>query len=116
MGLPPGMMMGGVPQSPQFTAAERERFSILLEINQELLYESMQLQHTQLELKRDLAASGEGAADGDRRRVEEVQVDFTQYVAPFLSSLYYIFPPPTPHPQLHPSLLWTIEKKRSAVN
>lgn len=68
-----------IPQSPQFTAVERQRFSILLDINQELLYESMQLQHTQLELKKELASAGsDGASDVDKKKVEEVSQDFTQ--------------------------------------
>lgn len=72
-----------VPLSPQFTAVERERFSILLDINQELLYESMQLQHTQLELKKELTGP-EGSSDTEKKRVDEVSQDFTQYVYPAL--------------------------------
>ena len=74
-------MMGAmqVPTSPQFTATERERFAVLLDINQELLVESMQLQNTQMELKKELAAAGaEGASEADKKRVEESQQDFTQ--------------------------------------
>lgn len=68
-----------VPTSPQFTAVERERFAVLLDINQEILFESMQLQNTQMEMKKELAAAGqEGASEGDKKKVEEVQHDFTQ--------------------------------------
>lgn len=74
-------MMGAmqVPTSPQFTAVERERFAILLDINQELLFESMQLQNTQMELKKEIAAAGaESASEADKKKVEEAQQDFTQ--------------------------------------
>lgn len=73
-------MMGAMqlPTSPPFTAVERERFAILLDINQELLFESMQLQNTQMELKKELAAAGPEASEADRKKVEEVQQDFTQ--------------------------------------
>lgn len=68
-----------VPTSPQFTAVERERFAVLLDINQEILFESMQLQNTQMEMKKELAAAGqESASEGDKKKVEEVQHDFTQ--------------------------------------
>lgn len=76
MGMTGAMQM---PTSPQFTAIERERFAILLDINQELLFESMQLQHTQMELKKELAAAGaESALETDKKKVEETQQDFTQ--------------------------------------
>ncbi|CAI4214821.1 unnamed protein product [Parascedosporium putredinis] len=78
-----------VPLSPQFTAVERERFSILLDINQELLYESMQLQHTQLELKKELTGP-EGSSDAEKKRVEEVSQDFTQCLRRLNANLQYL--------------------------
>lgn len=41
------------PRSPRTEAREKERCTVLLELNQELLYESLQLQNTLTELKKE---------------------------------------------------------------
>ncbi|KAK1596383.1 uncharacterized protein LY79DRAFT_62990 [Colletotrichum navitas] len=67
------------PLSPGSESREQERFSLLLEINQELLFESMQLQHTLSELKKEANTSGE--AEQARKPTQEesaAQQDYNQ--------------------------------------
>ena len=72
------------PLSPGSESREKEVFTLLLDINQELLYESVQLQNRQLELKKEHAVSN--AEDGSpaeqaRKPTEEeklVQQDYFQ--------------------------------------
>lgn len=68
----------GTPLSPSTEARDKERFALLLDINHELLYESIQLQTTQQELKKEHAAEGNA---GDKKSTEEetlVQQDYLQ--------------------------------------
>lgn len=69
------------PMSPGTELREKERFALLLDINHELLYESIQIQTTQQELKKENPpASGNPA---DRKPTEEenlFQQDYLQYV------------------------------------
>lgn len=74
-------MGAAVPPSPETEAREKERFALLLDINHELLYESIQIQTSQQEIKKELAA--EGKLVGDRKPTEEetfLQQDYVQYV------------------------------------
>lgn len=48
-----GSTKESTPLSPGVESREKETFSLLLTINQELLYESIQLQNTRLELKKE---------------------------------------------------------------
>lgn len=66
------------PLSPGTESREKERFSLLLDINHELLYESIQLQMTQQELKKEHAGDGN---TGDKKPTEEethLQQDYLQ--------------------------------------
>ena len=56
-----GAAAHGPPLSPGSEVREKELFSILLSINQELLFESIHLRNTQISLKKEHAA--EGGAD-----------------------------------------------------
>ena len=79
------------PLSPGSESREKERVAVLLDINRELLYESMQLMHTKEELKKEriesLNLESESLNDQeDKPTTEEAQMtqDFVQYVL-FLS-------------------------------
>jgi hypothetical protein len=64
------------PLSPAGESRDQERFALLLDINHELLYESIQLQTTQQEIKKEL----EGSAP-DRKPTDEenlLQADYLQ--------------------------------------
>ncbi|KAF4816584.1 Reticulocyte-binding protein 2-like protein a [Colletotrichum siamense] len=79
------------PLSPGSESREQERFSLLLEINQELLYESMQLQHTLTELKKEAAPTGEG--DPARKPSQEeaaVQQDYSHCMRRLQANLAYL--------------------------
>jgi hypothetical protein len=70
-----------VPMSPTTETLEKERFALLLDINHELLYESIQIQTTQQELKKEYAAVNGNIPD--RKPTEEenlFQHDYLQYV------------------------------------
>ncbi|KAM0246868.1 hypothetical protein ACHAQJ_010071 [Trichoderma viride] len=58
-----------VPMSPATETLEKERFALLLDINHELLYESIQIQTTQQELKKEYAAINGNIPD--RKPTEE---------------------------------------------
>jgi len=68
------------PQSPATESREKERFAVLLEINQELLYEVVSLTNSKSELKKEQAAGGAAANDGIDYAEEErlTQLDYTQ--------------------------------------
>lgn len=57
------------PLSPGTESREKERFSLILDINQELLYETIQLQNTRAELKKEREAAS-NAADGANKTQE----------------------------------------------
>lgn len=58
-----------VPMSPTTESLEKERFALLLDINHELLYESIQIQTTQQELKKEFVAVNGNVPD--RKPTEE---------------------------------------------
>lgn len=71
-----------VPMSPTTESLEKERFALLLDINHELLYESIQIQTTQQELKKEFVAVNGNVPD--RKPTEEeshFQHDYLQYVS-----------------------------------
>lgn len=77
MNLPPS----ATSVSPAVDSREKERFALLLDINHELLHESIQIQTTQQELKKEYAAAGGNPAE--RKPTEEenfFQQDYLQYV------------------------------------
>lgn len=59
-----GSTKESTPLSPGTESREREAFSLLLNINQELLYESIQLQNTRAEIKKEYLKDQSVAADG----------------------------------------------------
>lgn len=64
-----GPAQSGIPpMSPGAISRERERFALLLDINHELLYESIQIQTTQQELKKENAAEGN---QGEKKNTQE---------------------------------------------
>lgn len=69
---------GGVPASPGTDARDKERFALLLDINHELLYESIQIQTSQQEIKKELSA--EGKLTPDRKPTEEETLLQQDYV------------------------------------
>lgn len=76
-----GPPTGAVPMSPTTEALEKERFALLLDINHELLYESIQIQTTLQEMKKEFAAVNGNIPD--RKPSEEenhFQQDYLQYV------------------------------------
>jgi hypothetical protein len=83
-----GSTKESTPLSPGTESRERETFSLLLNINQELLYESIQLQNTRAELKKGLkreqsaGADGSGNAPGEGldllRQEKLIQLDYAQ--------------------------------------
>jgi len=72
--------VGSTPQSPATDPRDRERFAILLEINQELLYESIQLVNSRNELKKEQAAAeASGVKNGDIDYAEEERLANMDY-------------------------------------
>jgi hypothetical protein len=67
------------PLSPGTESREKDKFSLMLEINQELLFESVQIQNTLQEMKKE-AASADGQASDANRKSEEaaLQQDYAQ--------------------------------------
>jgi hypothetical protein len=80
------------PLSPGTESKEKERFALLLDINQELLYESIQLTNTKAELKKE-QSTGEGQ-DGDNSEEKLILQDYTQYVTlgPLSRAVFITFP------------------------
>lgn len=74
-----GVSIATSPLSPASESREKERFGIILEINQELLLDSLQMQNTRAELKKELAT--EWSADKKAECEEQdklAQVDYQQ--------------------------------------
>lgn len=71
-------LSGAAPLSPATESREKERFALLLDINHELLYESILLQSTQAELKKEAAAANGNA--GERKPSEEETLFQQDYV------------------------------------
>lgn len=70
--------------SPAAESREKERFALLLDINHELLYESIQIQTTQTELKKENPSPTGNPSE--RKPTEEenlFQQDYLQYVRAF---------------------------------
>ncbi|UKZ47130.1 hypothetical protein TrVGV298_001344 [Trichoderma virens] len=70
-----GPSTGAVPMSPTTEALEKERFALLLDINHELLYESIQIQTTLQELKKEFTAVNGNIPD---RKPSEEENHFQQ--------------------------------------
>ncbi|KPM39782.1 hypothetical protein AK830_g6757 [Neonectria ditissima] len=84
----------GTPLSPGTESRDKERFALLLDINHELLYESIQIQATQQELKKEHAAEGNGNGNGgDKKPTEEetlFQQDYLQCMRRLQANLSYM--------------------------
>lgn len=82
-----GASSASSPLSPGAESKEKERFSLLLDINQELLFESVQLQNTLQELRKEHKDSNSGeskAGENEKKPSEEeniVQQDYVQCVS-----------------------------------
>jgi hypothetical protein len=75
-----GTSSGSTPQSPATESRDKERMAVLLEINQELLYESIQLVNSRNELKKEQAAVEAGAPkQGDIDYPEEEKLANMDY-------------------------------------
>lgn len=69
------------PASPGTQAKDQERFSLLLDINTELLYEAMFLKHELSEIKKELANNIPPEQQEEKKKEEAAfNQDFTQYV------------------------------------
>jgi hypothetical protein len=83
------------PQSPATESRDKERMAVLLEINQELLYESIQLVNSRNELKKEQAAANSGnAKNGDIDYAEEeklANLDYNQCMRRLQANLTYMF-------------------------
>ncbi|GAB1316660.1 CYC8-general repressor of transcription [Madurella fahalii] len=90
-----GTSTGSAPQSPATDSRDKERFAILLEINQELLYESIQLVNSRAELKKEQAAAEAGGTKrGDVDYAEEeklANLDYNQCMRRLQANLTYMF-------------------------
>ncbi|KAF4963688.1 hypothetical protein FSARC_8332 [Fusarium sarcochroum] len=85
-----GGSTAAVPLSPGTESRDKERFALLLDINHELLYESIQIQTTQQELKKENAASG---IPGDKKPTDEetqLQQDYLQCMRRLQANLSYM--------------------------
>ncbi|KAI0470186.1 hypothetical protein F4859DRAFT_123305 [Xylaria cf. heliscus] len=72
-----GVPSASTPLSPGADPKEKERVGVILEINNELLLEAMQIQSTQLIIKKERAASNgtDGTSnDGEKKSPEEEQL------------------------------------------
>jgi len=75
-----GASAGSTPQSPATESRDKERMAVLLEINQELLYESIQLVNSRNELKKEQAAvESNGAKSTDIDYPEEEKLANLDY-------------------------------------
>ncbi|KAK5660480.1 hypothetical protein OQA88_13028 [Cercophora sp. LCS_1] len=81
------------PQSPATESREKERFDLLLEINQELLYEVVSLMNSRAEIKKEQAAA-EGGGQKDLASLAEeervTQQDYTQCMRRLHTNLSYL--------------------------
>lgn len=85
-----GSSSAAVPLSPGTESRDKERFALLLDINHELLYESIQIQETQKKLKKESAAAG---IPGDNKPSEEeaqLQHDYLQCMRRLQANLSYM--------------------------
>ena len=72
--------MASAPQSPGTESLEKERFGLILDINQELLYEIMVLSHTRQELKKEHeAAAASGQQNGEINYAQEDEIIRNEY-------------------------------------
>lgn len=81
------------PLSPGADSRDKERLAVILEINNELLVEAMQIQHTQSVLKKEHASPKEGAgSDGDKKDKEEEELaqDYLQCMRRLQTNLAYL--------------------------
>ncbi|KAK2072338.1 hypothetical protein P8C59_006697 [Phyllachora maydis] len=86
-----GVSIATSPLSPASESREKERFGIILEINQELLLDSLQMQNTRAELKKELAT--EWSADKKAECEEQdklAQVDYQQCMRRLQGNLSYM--------------------------
>lgn len=92
--LPSGTPTVSAPQSPATESRDKERFAVLLEINQELLYESIQLVNSRNELKKEQAsAEADGTKNGEVDYIEEeklANLDYNQSVQSW-TAFHYLF-------------------------
>ena len=65
-----GASGGSTPQSPNTESREKERFAVLLDINQELLYEIVSLMNSKAEVKKAQQAEADGGGNGDVHPVD----------------------------------------------
>ncbi|AEO60665.1 hypothetical protein MYCTH_74772 [Thermothelomyces thermophilus ATCC 42464] len=90
-----GTSSGSTPQSPATDSRDRERMAVLLEINQELLYESIQLVNSRNELKKEQAAAqASGVKNNDVDYAEEeklANLDYNQCMRRLQANLTYMF-------------------------
>ena len=97
-------MASNVPTSPGADARDKERFALLLDINHELLYESIQIQTSQQEIKKELAA--EGKLTPERKPTEEesiLQQDYVQCMRRLQANLAYMATLADRKPETKPS-------------
>lgn len=82
LGQGPSANGNSAPASPGAQAKDQERFSLLLDINTELLYEAMFLKHAMAEIRKELLGASNKAAEQEELRKEEQSFgqDFVQYV------------------------------------
>ena len=88
-----GTSTTSAPQSPATESRDQERFAVLFDINQELLYESLCLMNSRAELKKEQAAvqAGEGISEVDFAEEEKLlSHDYNQCVWSFPSRYGYI--------------------------
>ncbi|KAI2614144.1 uncharacterized protein GGS25DRAFT_470498 [Hypoxylon fragiforme] len=79
----PNISSSSTPLSPSVDSRDKERVGVILEINNELLLEAMQIQHTQQVLKKERASSNgtEGAAnEPDKKSTEEEDILAQDYL------------------------------------
>lgn len=74
-----GTTSGSTPQSPATDSRDKERMAVLLEINQELLYESIQLVNSRNELKKEQAAAQASGIKNDVDYAEEEKLANLDY-------------------------------------
>ncbi|KAF9773766.1 hypothetical protein IL306_008370 [Fusarium sp. DS 682] len=78
------------PLSPGTESRDKERFALLLDINHELLYESIQIQTTQQELKKESAAAGNPADKKPTDEETQLQQDYLQCMRRLQANLSYM--------------------------
>ncbi|KAK4157348.1 hypothetical protein C8A00DRAFT_40312 [Chaetomidium leptoderma] len=90
-----GTSAGSTPQSPATESRDKERMAVLLEINQELLYESIQLVNSRNELKKEqVTVDASGTKNGDVDYAEEerlANLDYNQCMRRLQANLTYMF-------------------------